>query len=338
MENSITVAARTVVTGLDLSLFKKARSYCTLYKWLRQRVLNDLQRTGFVREFWMIYKGPGVLASHDLAPPPPPPTPFLPSVTFSNLLQEEGGEWSRGRSQITSEKTWSSIQNSILLGFAFLAYLPSAQCWNLADFRNSVADFRNNVQVPVQPAAKALQRDSKSKPSSYKVVCFRLSSLIAYIHCLPLFTWIEFHKNLKENIWISVYLKVGTNEILGGGGGVMWGNGLGPWRLIIYYFFRCCGAINIFFCLRLCQSNLAPTRTFLWPLDFFFIIDSFIRYLENYLLWLKYFLMWIDATMTFLYKISSSLWQSSNYSGRQFNYGSPGSGSAKQLFHSAAIL
>jgi hypothetical protein len=38
-----------------------------------------------------------------------------------------------------------------------------------------------------------------------------------------------------------------------GGGGEgsgrcqMLGNGLGLWRLIIYYFFRCCGAVNIFF-------------------------------------------------------------------------------------------
>ncbi len=213
MENSKTVAARTVVTGLDLSLFKKARSYCT---------------SDFGREYWMIYRGPAssesferfikdqAFSSRMIWLLPRPLSPFLPSVTGSNLLLREGGESGEEPNHTTSEKTWSSIQNSILLGFGFLAYLPSAQCWNLADFRNSVADFRNNVQMPAQRAAKPPQRDSKSEPSSYKVVCFRLSSLIAYTHYLPLFTCIKFHKNLKENIWISVYLKVGTNEKLGG--------------------------------------------------------------------------------------------------------------------------
>jgi hypothetical protein len=55
---------------------------------------------------------------------------------------------------------------------------------------------------------------------------------------------------------------------------------------------------------RIRITSPTPTRTFMRPLDFFFLLtDSFITYLENYLLCLEYFLTWIYATMSFfLYK------------------------------------
>jgi len=71
------------------------------------------------------------------------------------------------------------------------------------------------------------------------------------------------------------------------------------WVVSQNFWVQCCGAVNISFGsgsdstepnseLRLelrfsSDSGSAPTRTFLRPLDFIFITDSFIRYFENYL-------------------------------------------------------
>ncbi len=82
------------------------------------------------REYWMIYSGPGFLA---VVPPPPHPPPVskVDRATTQEDWEREKTRWQErgeggglGADSYGREKTWSSLNQSIISGSNYLSLLP----------------------------------------------------------------------------------------------------------------------------------------------------------------------------------------------------------------------
>ncbi len=94
--------------------------------WFRLYFLMMLTDSGFIttREYWMIYREPGLLASYDSSPPPPPPVSKLGCRHTGILRKRDRLQAGEGGSQIrTGEKAWSSINHSRFSGVDLLNWI-----------------------------------------------------------------------------------------------------------------------------------------------------------------------------------------------------------------------
>jgi hypothetical protein len=92
------------------------------------------------REYWMIYRGPGFLASYDFGSSPPPP-PTLGRRRTGRLRKR--AEW------YGSEKSWSSINHSIFPAFRqhfSIVYLGTR--WVKHCYNPSESISRHPIETP----------------------------------------------------------------------------------------------------------------------------------------------------------------------------------------------